>query len=382
MTRKLYYENAYQTEFEANVISCTKNKYYEIILDATTFYPEGGGQPADTGTLNGIFVLDTQESEQGIVHFMKEPIEAGNRVVGKIDWEKRFLYSQQHSGEHIFSGIVHEMYGYDNVGFHMGKDYVTVDFNGVLDEAQIETAERKTNEIIIQNEDIRITYPSKEELEKLSYRSKKRLEGDIRIVTIPNADICACCGTHVEKTGEIGMLKVTSYENFRGGTRLTLQIGWQAYADYGMKSESVKCISNLLSAKPEKVVEAVEKLQNTLSEMKLENRKLKEQIFEAMTAQIQNKKEAVFFVADFGTDDIRRLCDNVMKLVTFAAVFSGNEQDGYAYVLGSHQKDVVAYGKQMNEALNGRGGGKDTMFQGRTNASKEEIEKYLQENPI
>lgn len=382
MTKKLYYENAYQKDFEANVISCTKNKYYEIILDATAFYPEGGGQPADTGYLNDVLVLDTQESEQGIVHFTKEPIEEGTGVNGKIDWEKRFLYSQQHSGEHIFSGIVHEMCGYDNVGFHMGKDYVTVDFSGVLDEEQIKKAERRTNEIIIQNEDILITYPSKEELEILPYRSKKKLEGDIRIVTIPNADICACCGTHVAKTGEIGMLKVISSENFRGGTRLTLQIGWQAYEDYDRKSESVKRISNLLSAKPEKVVEAVEKMQDALTEMKLENGRLKEQIFETILAQTEAKEQAVLFVTEFNTDDIRRLCDKAMKQVTFAAVFTGNEQSGYAYVLGSHQKDVVAYGKKMNEALNGRGGGKDTMFQGRMSASREEIEAYLKENTI
>ena len=207
-TRKLYYEDVYQKEFTAEVLECREtDRGYEVVLDQTAFYPEGGGQPCDLGTLNGISVVDVQEKGSEIVHYTEKPLETGSKVTGKIDWARRFDLMQQHSGEHIVSGLVHEAYGYDNVGFHMSSDVITVDFSGVLTETQLAEIEAETNQKIWENTPVEIFYPPKEELEKLSYRSKKELTGQVRLVRFPGSDLCACCGTHVTHTGEIGAVK-------------------------------------------------------------------------------------------------------------------------------------------------------------------------------
>ena len=207
-TRKLYYEDVYQKEFTAEVLECRETAQgYEIVLNQTAFYPEGGGQPCDLGTINGISVVDVQEKRSEIVHYTEKPLETGSKVTGKIDWARRFDLMQQHSGEHIVSGLVHEAYGYDNVGFHMSSDVITVDFSGVLTETQLAEIEAETNQKIWENTPVEIFYPPKEELEKLSYRSKKELTGQVRLVRFPGSDLCACCGTHVTHAGEIGAVK-------------------------------------------------------------------------------------------------------------------------------------------------------------------------------
>lgn len=175
-----------------------------MFLDRTAFYPEGGGQPADTGSLGEAAVLDVREKPEGIVHITDKPLKAGSRVNGIIDWERRFCHMQNHSGEHILSGIVHKHYGLDNVGFHMGKDEVTVDFNGILTMEQIEAVETEVNELIWQDIPVLESYPSKEELSLMDYRSKKELSGQVRLIEFPGGDVCACCGTHVITAGEIG----------------------------------------------------------------------------------------------------------------------------------------------------------------------------------
>ena len=225
-TRKLYYEDVYTKEFTAKVLECREGKKgYEIILDQTAFYPEGGGQPCDLGTLNDVEVLEVHEKNGEIIHYTKEAIEPGKEVTGKIDWDRRFDLMQQHSGEHIVSGLVHAAYGYDNVGFHMSSDVITVDLSGVLSETQLAEIEAETNRKIWENSEVEITYPSREELDKLDYRSKKELTGQVRLVRFPGSDLCACCGTHVTHTGEIGAVKILTVENFHEGIRLTMICG-------------------------------------------------------------------------------------------------------------------------------------------------------------
>ena len=209
--KKLYYDSAYIKEFDANVISCEKGKKgFEVILDQTAFYPEGGGQPTDTGVLGGIAVLEVHEKNGEVIHYLEQPLTVGERVHGEIDWEKRFIHMQEHSGEHLVSGLIHAKYGYDNVGFHMGSDEVTIDFNGLIEWDDLMEIEKKANFMIWDNLEIYADFPAKEELDVLDYRSKKELTGDVRIVKIPGGDICACCGTHVMRTGEIGLVKFLS----------------------------------------------------------------------------------------------------------------------------------------------------------------------------
>lgn len=380
MTRKLYEEDAYCRQFEALVSSCCKvEKGYEVILEETAFFPEGGGQPADQGWLEDSRVTDVQEEEGIIRHICDKPLNPGSRVHGKIDWERRFLHMQQHSGEHIFSGTVHGLYGYDNIGFHMGKDFVTVDFSGLLSEEQIAEAQRRTNEVIFQNVEICAEYPSDEALRALEYRSKKEIAGAVRIVTIPGADVCACCGTHVKRTGEIGPVQVIGSEHYKSGIRLTLKIGWKALEDYEEKHRSVKEISMLLSASPEKIVEAVLHQQEQLKEYKEANISLKQKRMDDLVAAVpEGTRKAILFEEGLNPVEIRILADRLIQKVQFAAVFSGKEGEGYKYVMCGKDMDIVSLGKAFNLALNGRGGGKNPMVQGSVEGSEEAVREFLE----
>ena len=207
-TKRLYYEDVYKKEFTATVVECREQKKgYAVILDESAFYPEGGGQPSDVGTLGDAKVTEVHEKDGELLHYTDKALEVGAKVEGKIDWARRFDLMQQHSGEHMVSGLIHEAYGYDNVGFHMGSDTITVDLNGPLDETQLAEIEQKTNEKIWEDTEVKILYPTAEELEKIDYRSKKEITGQVRIVEFPGVDICACCAPHVDRTGEIGNIK-------------------------------------------------------------------------------------------------------------------------------------------------------------------------------
>ena len=218
---KLFYKDAYIKEFDAVVLSCIeKGESFLIELDRTCFYPEGGGQSADCGTLGDAKVSDVHEREGRIWHTADRPLEQGSRVTGRIDWQRRFSLMQHHTGEHIVSGIVNRLFGLDNVGFHMGSAMVTVDFNGELTQNDIETVELLANRTVFDNIEVRTEYPDAKTLAEMSYRSKKELSGEVRIVTVPGADSCACCGTHVARTGEIGMIKLLSPQRYKGGVRV------------------------------------------------------------------------------------------------------------------------------------------------------------------
>lgn len=379
MTKRLYYEDAYIREFDARVLRCSEGeKGFEVVLDKSAFFPEGGGQPGDGGRLNHAEVVDVVEKDNEIIHICKSPLQAGSEVHGVLNWERRFLHMQQHSGEHIFSGIVHRLHGYDNIGFHMGKDCVTVDFNGLLTQEQIEEAQRQANDVVFSDERIAVVFPEREELESLDYRSKKQLDGDIRIVTVPGADICACCGTHVKRTGEIGLIKVTGSEHYKSGIRLTLAIGWKAYDDYNSKHRSVKAISGILSAKPEEIAEAVERQQEAYLELKNQMIALKQQILEYKVDQIpEGQPLALLFEPELNAVEIRKLSDRIMKKAGLVAVFSGSDEAGYKYVICSEKQDAVSVAKAFNEAVNGKGGGRNPMVQGTAHAGEEAIRNFF-----
>ena len=381
MTERLYDTDAYLQEFDANVISCVEGKKgYEVLLDRTAFFPEGGGQPADQGELGGVKVLDVRDKKEYVLHICDGPLTPGSSVRGKIDWSRRFLYMQQHSGEHILSGLIHGMFGYDNIGFHMGKDFVTVDFNGLLTEEQIRTVEEKANAVVFSNVEIRAEYPSEGELDVLNYRSKKEIEGNIRIVTVTGADICACCGTHVRHTGEIGPIKVISCEHYKSGIRLTLKIGRRALEDYDLKHRNAREISALLSVPPEDIADAVKKQQEQIQAWKDANVALKQKLFEMLTERIPaDSRQEILFQEDLNSVEVRRLADLVSTRAELAAVFSGNDEEGYKYVICSGSVDVAALGKEFNRALNGRGGGKNPMIQGSVQASEEAIRKFFRQ---
>lgn len=379
-TKRLYDENSYIREFDARVLSCEEGKNgYEVVLDESAFFPEGGGQPADQGFLNDVRVTDVRDKKDYVLHICSQSLKPGSLVHGRIDWERRFLHMQQHSGEHIFSGIVHRLHGYDNIGFHMGKDFVTVDFSGLLTEEEIAEAEKQANTVVLTNERILAEYPCARELETLEYRSKKEIDGAVRIVTVPGADVCACCGTHVKRTGEIGPIKVTSSEHYKTGIRLTLEIGWRALEDYEEKHRNVKAISALLSVKPEETAAAVQKQQELMQELRLQNNGLKQRLFEMMVKEIpEGQEKTVIFEDGLNAVEIRKLADMLSERTGLAAVFSGSDGEGYKYVVCSRQKDAAALGKDLNRELNGRGGGKNPMIQGSVQAEKAEIREFFE----
>lgn len=385
MTEKLYYENTYLKTFTAKVIECSEaGERYAITTNRTAFYPEGGGQPADIGVLNTVNVLDVHEHDGKIVHTTDRPLPVGASVTGGLHWPHRFGLMQQHSGEHIVSGIVHRLFGFDNVGFHMGLKAVTVDFNGELNEENIQLVEYLANEAVYRNIPIQVSYPSQEELSALNYRSKKELTGEIRIVTIPGYDVCACCGTHVARTGEIGMIRLLSAQRYKGGTRVSLLCGGKALADCRENAQSVNTVSVLLSAKPEEISPAVEHLLEENNALKQELVSLRDQIFEAKAAAIASGTGNIcVFEPGLAPNDLRRFCLLLCgKCSGTAAIFSGDEDMGYKYAIGSTNEDVRPLGKELNQGFSGRGGGSKELVQGSLKGSKEELELFLKGNHL
>ena len=375
MTEKLFYQDSHMRVFTANVLSCTSGKQgYEVVLDKTAFYPEGGGQPGDRGTLGGVAVTDTREKDGAIVHFCDAPVEG--TVEGVIDWDWRFHLMQQHSGEHILSGLIHEATGYDNVGFHMGSDCVTIDFSGMLTQQQREQLEEKTNRYIWENHPVNILWPKAEELEALPYRSKKELTGDVRIVEFPGADLCACCGVHVKMTGEIGMVKLLSCQKFHEGVRIEMLAGKAAFDYLGAVHGENKKISGLLSAKPKETFAATERLSKELGDTKFRAGKLEEALFSAKAAAYAGSGDVLLFEEGLSADGVRKLTDAVFKTCGgMAAVFSKTET-GFGYAVASPE-DIRGFIKDMNAALNGRGGGKPNFCQGSVSCQKAQIEAFF-----
>ena len=381
---RLYYVTPYVKNFMCTVISCTQNKKgtWDAILNQTAFYPEGGGQPSDTGTLNGVKVLHVCEKGEEIIHELETPLEEGTLAEGIIDWQKRYDNMQQHTGEHIFSGLVHKHFGYDNVGFHMGTDEVTVDFNGIITQEQLDALEDEANQLIYDNVSVHVFYPSKEELEQLDYRSKKELTGVVRIVEIPGGDICACCGTHVETTGEVGIIKLRTMINYKGGVRFSVLCGDRALENFEAKTEQMQTISNLLSAKPEKAAEAVSHLKEESGRKDGEINRLWQRIL-TMQADVYPQGQNALAVFEQGMTPVlvRQFANLLVEQEKGETVLvcSGDDASGYNYTAGSLGRDMRAFGKELNARLQGRGGGSTQMVQGTFRASREEIEKVFQE---
>lgn len=379
-TRRLYYEDVYTKEFTATVLECREaKKGYHVILDESAFYPEGGGQPSDTGSLGEAVVTEVHEKNGELLHYTDKPLEAGTEVTGRIDWEHRFDLMQQHSGEHMVSGLIHEAYGYDNVGFHMGGDVITIDFNGMLNEDQMAEIEAKVNAKIWENSAVEITYPSAEELEKLPYRSKKELTGQVRIVRFPGADLCACCGTHVAYTGEIGMVKLLSVVKFREGVRMEMLCGKRVLDYLNMVNDQNHKVSVQLSAKADKTAEAVARLQAENFRLKGVTARFEEELFAAEAQKCAGAGNTLLFKEGLESDSVRRLADAVMNTCGGrCAVFSLNPEGGYKYAMGETDGDLRQFTKEMNAALNGRGGGKPFFVQGSVQAEEEEIRRFFE----
>lgn len=380
MTSKLYYQDSHQKVFEAKVIACRwdeKKQCYAVELDQTAFFPEGGGQYADSGRINGIKVEDVQEKDDVVFHYLKQPLDAGSKVAGEIDYPERFSKMQQHTGEHIVSGLVHRHFGYDNVGFHLGKEQVTMDFNGMLTTRDLRRIEQEANEAVAENMVIETRYPEKEELEQMEYRSKKELAGQVRIVVVPGYDCCACCAPHVARTGEIGLIKLVDVAKYKGGVRVTMVCGFRALQDYQIKEDNVREISRLLSAKPYETSEAVGRLKKEMQQMK-------DKLFRIQSRYLERRLEEVdsvnflLFEEELDTNAARRFVDAGMyRCEGICGIFLGNDYQGYQYTFGSQKVDMREFLKMFHKSFPGKGGGKPEMVQGTVKARREELEGYF-----
>ena len=332
------------------------------------------------GTLGGVKVLDVHEKDDIITHTTDKPLEVGAEVEGEIDWERRFDLMQNHSGEHILSGVICQKYGCDNVGFHMGKEMITIDLNTKIPEEDLPWLEEKANEAIWNNVPVGIRYPSKEELDALDYRSKKELEGQVRIVNVGEYDCCACCGTHVKLAGEIGLIKIISSQNYKGGTRLELLSGKRALQDFRKKNDVSAQAGQLLSVPAEKVDAAVKNVLAERDELIQTLNQLKWKYFNLKAEQVAEGTENILFFGDgFNSKDMTHFADLLLKNgAKRTAVFSPSG-DGFAFVLLSTEKDGRDFTDAMKEPFACKGGGKPDAVQGRVTGAKKDIQAFFEE---
>ena len=374
-TRKLFYEDCHTHIFTAVVTACEQTeKGWAVELDRTAFYPEGGGQACDLGTMNGVKVLDVREREEKILHFCEAPLTVGETAEGEISWERRFDQMQQHSGEHIVSGIINRLFGYHNVGFHVGADVVTIDLDGMITPEQLTQVEQQANEAVWKNLPIRCWYPSSEELPSVPYRSKKELPWPVRVVEVPGYDTCACCGVHVKHTGEIGLIKLFSCVKFHQGVRIEMACGKRALEILSRVYEQNRQVSQAFSAKIMETGEAARKMNEALAAEKFRAGGLQQQVFAQLAESYRGQGDVVYFAHQLTPAGVRELADHIAETCGgTAAVFSGDDETGYNVCLVNKTADVKELGKAMSEALNGRGGGKTGIFQGSVKARKTEI---------
>ena len=378
-TRKLYYEDSHLRSFTAQVLSCEETaKGFEMILDATAFYPEGGGQACDMGALGDANVLDVRERGEAIVHLCDKALEPGAEVRGEIDWERRFDLMQQHSGEHMVSGVIHRRYGYHNVGFHMGSEVITIDFDGVVPAEDLPAIEAEVNAGIWQDLTIRCWYPEAQELPQVGYRTKRELPWPVRIVEVPGFDKCACCGTHVKRTGEIGLVKLFTSIGCRGGSRMEMACGKRAVELLNQAFDQNRQVSQAFSAQISETGAAARRMNETLEQEKLRYAALQKKLFGFVAESYVNCGDVLHFEEALDSVQIRILADAIAdKCGGRAAVFSGSEEAGYAFAMVAREGDLRAFGKAMTASLNGRGGGKPNFQQGRVQAGMEAIRDFF-----
>ncbi len=385
MTVKLFDTDSYLSEFSCKVISLYSDKdYIYIETDRTAFFPEGGGQTCDKGTLDGVNVENIQIIEGRIWHFVKnseenaEKFQLGALLEGKIDVKKRFSDMQQHSGEHIFSGIVNSLYGYNNVGFHLGTEVVTLDFDGELDEENICKVENLVNEAIWRNLEIKVLFPTDEELSEIKYRSKIEIEGQVRLVEIPGIDMCACCAPHVGFTGEIGIVRVVNFERYKGGTRVSILCGERALLDLRHKLKQNRLVSNLTCSKQDETAAAVERLKSENEKLKYDIVGLTRELLTLKADSIFPEERIIIFDEKLQGKLLQDFAISLMdKGEKFIACFCG-EKGSYRYCITSKQVDLQPLAKALNSTFAGRGGGKPEIVQGTVSAESENsIKEFL-----
>ena len=378
-TEKIFETRGDVYEVFATVTGCQATEGgFAVTLDQTPFFPGGGGQEADVGTINGFSVIKLAEMGEDIIHIIQNELKVGDTVSCVLDKEIRLRRMQNHGGEHIVSGIVNRKYGFNNVGFHMGEDDITIDFDGVLDRDQLREIEHLANMAIFEDRPINVFFPSPEELEKLEYRSKKALSGRVRIVEIEGFDRCACCAPHLPRTGMVGMIKILDFIHYKGGIRVHLLCGLDALDDYHRRYITSAEISTLLSTPQNDISVAVTRLHEENGRLRGEVGELSRKLLTLRADATPQTEANICLFEDTDANGMRylfNLC--VEKCGGVCAVFSGNDEQGYKFIVGSKTKNTRDLIPLMRDALSARGGGKPEMIQGSCEATREKIEGFF-----
>ena len=378
-TIKLYENDSYIKKFSATVVSCEeKDGAYFVVLDKTAFFPEGGGQDADKGKIGDADILDVQIKNDIIYHKVNKAFNENEEVTCAIDWDTRFVRMQNHTGEHIVSGVIHSLFDYNNVGFHMNDAVITLDVDGPLTEDDIKAVELKSNKAIYENKSIKAIYPTAEELPDYDYRSKLDITEGVRLIEIEDYDLCACCAPHVAKTGEIGIIKILSFIPYKKGTRIEMICGSLALNDYRNLHTTNKVVMNMLSAKRFEIPEAVERIQNELASLKAENKKLMADLASLKMEKYTNDNKVCVFIDGVSYDELRNCSNQLIEDFEYCYLFSNTDENNYIYVVSSKENNVREEVQSLNKSFNGKGGGRDTYAQGKIVAeSKEDIKKFI-----
>lgn len=364
-TAKLYETDPYVQTFTATVLVCTPaGEQFAVQLDRTAFYPEGGGQPCDTGALGTALVTDVQEHGGVITHTVSAALPVGQTVEGRIDWARRRDHMEQHTGEHILSGTLHRLFGAENVGFHIGSPAVRMDMSVPLTAGQLAEAEAQANAVIRADAPVRCWYPAPEDLAKLTYRSKKEIDGAVRLVDAGGADLCACCGTHVSTTGQVGAIKILSAQSYKGGTRLAVVCGERAHQSIAAAWQDAAAVGTLLSSAPGRLLPAVQNLQTAEAALKQRLAAMQNALSEALAQAAVPGQPAVLHCDGADGDGLRRICLAVSARTNALTAVLASGGQGLAYALCLPGGDVRPVCKALNEAFGGRGGGKPGFCQG------------------
>lgn len=382
MTEKLYDVDSYIKEFCATVIFCTEcERGYDIVLDRTAFFPEGGGQSSDKGFIDNAEIFDVQEVNGEVHHYSKTPVFVNKSVQCTINFDEKFEKMQCHTAEHIASGFFHSLYGIENVGFHLGYPIVTFDTSGEVSENMLREVERLANEAVFKNLPITVSFPSKEELSALEYRSKLELSQDVRIVTIEGVDSCACCAPHVASTGEVGIIKFIDCQRHRGGSRISMLAGRRAYEYLCSVFSAARGVGALLSAP---ITEIERETERALAARADSDYRLSLMGREAARAFAESlsftEGSAVVCYPMLDTDALRTFVNIASEKVGGTLVALCGEEENYKYILYSASDDFQTIVKKANAALMGKGGGRAPMAQGSFCASLEAIKKFFAEN--
>lgn len=383
-TIKLYYESAYLRDFEANVLEISNyDEKWQIALDATCFYPGGGGQPPDLGILGEVVVKDCYAKNGIIYHILenKPNFTIGDKIAGSVDFPRRFAFMQNHTGEHLLSGLAKSRYNATNVGFHMSERGFTIDFDLPLTKENLDELEACANELVNLGGAIDLRFVKGDILQGATARSKKDFghEENVRLVEIPGWDLCACAGLHVADLAEVSIVKIAGCQRYKGGVRLNVFCGSDALWDYSRKNDIVQKTSSMLSAETDNITGAITRLKEVGISLKKEADSLKNRIFELQAATVPNESALVYFIEDsLESDDLRRFAAVVAERAKIAVALT-KQGNVVKYAACGHDNTALAdFAAALNAALDGKGGISGGVAQGALKADFAAVCTYLE----